>query len=62
MNSLRARLDRVLGSMLGSEDLVRRWWDSPNRAFDMRAPAEVFDTEPDAVVSYILGHVSGGYC
>jgi hypothetical protein len=32
------RLDEILMSMLGSQELVEQWWTTPNKAFDMRPP------------------------
>lgn len=32
------RLNEILFSMLGSQELVERWWTTPNRAFDMQTP------------------------
>ncbi len=35
---IRERLDEILMSMLGSQELVKQWWTTPNRAFDMQSP------------------------
>jgi len=43
-------------SMLGSKDLVERWWTTPNRAFEMQPP-ELAD--PALVKDYIIWHA---YC
>jgi Protein of unknown function (DUF2384) len=61
LDTLRAKLDQVLKAMLGSDELVQRWWTVPNRAFNDQTPLDVFDSKPNAVVSYILGHASGDY-
>ena len=61
LDTLRAKLDQVLKAMLGPDELVQRWWTVPNRAFNDRTPLDVFDSNPDAVVSYVLGHASGDY-
>ena len=37
--------------LLGSEDLVERWWDSPNKAFNKLCPSQV---GLDEVYSYVL--------
>ena len=52
----RERLDQILMSMLGSKDLVERWWTTPNRAFEMQPP-ELAD--PALVKDYIIWHA---YC
>lgn len=61
MDSLKEKLDQVLKAMLGSDELVRHWWNGPNRAFNNRTPSDMFDIDPDIVVSYILGYASGDY-
>lgn len=48
------KMDRFLLAMLGSDELVEKWWLGANKAFDMKTPAEVFDIEPDKVINYIL--------
>ena len=34
------KLNIMLYSLLGSIDLVSKWWDSPNKGFDGRKPNE----------------------
>jgi hypothetical protein len=51
------RLNRLLLSVLGSAELVDQWWVSPNRAFDSRTPAEMFDIDTMRVVNYILDQI-----
>ena len=36
----RDRLDQILFGMLGNQELVDRWWTTPNRAFEMLAPEQ----------------------
>ena len=48
------RLNSVLFACLGSDELVDKWWDSPNKAFDMITPNEMLDLNPDYVVKYLL--------
>lgn len=48
----------MLMSLLGSDQLVQRWWASPNRAFDYQTHKQVFDTDPNRVVQYILDQFS----
>ncbi len=58
------KLDEVLYAMLGSWELVERWWKSPNKAFDMKQPGEVWCFEEggrDKVYSYIMGQAGGQY-
>lgn len=55
------RLNSILFACLGSDELVDKWWDSPNKAFDMITPNEMLDLNPDYVVKYLLDQVCGGY-
>jgi hypothetical protein len=50
---LKDRLDEILFSMLGSQELVTRWWATPNKAFDMQPP-EAADLM--IVKDYIIWH------
>jgi hypothetical protein len=50
-------VDRMLLAMLGSTELVSRWWGSPNKAFDLRNPSEVWEDDPMKVYHYVLGYL-----
>ena len=52
---IKAALNECLMAMLGSEQLVSRWWDSPNRSFDMKTPNEMWEEDYDRVRSYVVG-------
>jgi hypothetical protein len=52
-------LSQVLKAMLGREELVNKWWTSPNRAFDLRTPEDMYRTYPKRVSEYILGYAFG---
>lgn len=45
-------------SLVGTES-APSWWSSPNRAFGGEIPNKVFDTDPERVYSYVIGHVDG---
>ena len=49
-------MDKMLFAMLGSDELVRLWWESPNRAFDMKCPKDV---EELIVFQYLGAHCFG---
>lgn len=49
-------LDRHLMAMLGNQDLVDKWWTTPNKGFDMQCPRDV-DIRDAA--KYILGFAYG---
>jgi len=48
------RLNSLLFSILGSNELVEQWWDSRNKAFDMMTPNEMLELNSEYVVRYIL--------
>ena len=43
-------LNRILLGLLGREQLIHDWWNSPNRAFDMKTPEEVYQSGPQGRV------------
>lgn len=50
----RDRANRLLMALLGSEELVLKWWLSPNRAFDYKTPQQQEELDPRIVANYIL--------
>lgn len=52
----KTQLNRILKAMIGSDELVDQWWTSKNRAFLGQTPNEVFDTDPEQVINYILSY------
>jgi hypothetical protein len=55
------KYDRILYSLLGSQELVKQWWVSPNKAFDEMTPYEMLDRDKDRVKNYLLAQLSGEY-
>ena len=51
--------NQILRALLGSDELVERWWLTKNRAFDYKTPQEVYATDPNAVKYYVFGQLSG---
>ena len=54
---VKSQLDRILLGLLGSLQLVDEWWHSSNKAFEGKAPIEVYHTNEQGkqdVASYIL--------
>lgn len=43
----------MLESMIG-KDNIDIWWNSPNKAFDMKMPIDVYKETPDVVINYLL--------
>ena len=55
------KYNRILHALLGSQELVQKWWASPNKAFDGMTPIEMLDRDKDRVKNYLLGQLSGDY-
>ena len=55
------KYDRILYALLGSNELVQKWWSSPNRAFDDITPYEMLNRDKDRVKNYLLAQLSGDY-
>ena len=54
---MECNLDKLLLEMLGSQELVERWWASPNKAFDGDIPDDIFHSDRRGeVIAYILRH------
>jgi hypothetical protein len=61
---IKRRLDAILYVILGSTDLVERWWHSPNTAFDNRLPKDVYYQDPQGrqeISDYISAYANGEY-
>lgn len=52
---IKAALNECLMAMIGSEELVEVWWKSPNKAFEMMTPEQVWETDYNRVRSYVVG-------
>ena len=55
------KYNRILYALLGSDELVKKWWSSPNRAFGEATPIEMWDRDKDRVKNYLLAQLSGDY-
>ena len=59
MNPRLKQINGILFALLGSLELVQRWWLSPNITFELRCPQEVWDSGEDGkdeVESYVMTH------
>ncbi len=56
MISIDEKAYRILKALLGSDELVARWWSTPNKAFDMQLPDDLWQTNTgrNRVYSYLL--------
>lgn len=52
MKNLTDYFNLLLLAMLGDHELVKRWWDTPNLAFDNKCPKDV---DENKVKSYLEG-------
>ena len=60
---IKSDINRYLYAMLGRTELVDGWWHSPNKAFNMLTPNEVYQMDADGrkwVYTYVLS-CSDGY-
>lgn len=55
-SKLKRENDTLLFAMLGSKELVEKWWHSPNKGFDMAHPADV---DPLRVQQYLISMAYG---
>lgn len=55
------KYNRILHALLGSNELVQKWWSSPNKAFDDMTPSEMWDRDKDRVKNYLLAQLNGDY-
>lgn len=57
-NRIKNKINVYLLAMLGSQELVTRWWCSPNKAFDTMTPLEMFDRHAEVVYNYVTTFLS----
>ena len=50
------RLNEILMSLVGSPELVEKWWHSYNKAFGMQ-PLEMYNLDRRVVIKYLLDQV-----
>jgi hypothetical protein len=48
------KINGILMALLGGRSLVNRWWNNPNKAFDMKTPFNVYIDDPEKVGEYVL--------
>lgn len=48
------RSQLLLWALLGNKNLCEQWWNSPNKAFDMQTPKEMWDKDPEQVYGYLM--------
>jgi hypothetical protein len=59
---MKQTMNEILLSLLGSQELVERWWATPNKAFDGEIPDDLLHTPRKIeVYKYIMAQVSSHY-
>lgn len=58
MSKRKKQCDALLNTLVG-ENLSEKWWTSPNMAFQLKTPKEVFDESPDTVYEYLMRMAEG---
>lgn len=60
---MKLKLNKILFALLGSDELVSKWWNSPNKAFDLKTPYEMWETDDGKkrVIEYIYQQYEPGY-
>jgi uncharacterized protein (DUF2384 family) len=62
MDEFEIKINQILLSLLGSQELVQKWWSSPNKAFDNEIPDDLYHSDMhNVVVKYILAMSAGDY-
>lgn len=56
-DSIKRKLNVCLFAMLGNDDLVNRWWESPNLAFENKTPNEMYEENEQQVIDYVLSYL-----
>ena len=56
MKDIKEKCDMILEAIVGL-NAMDIWWNSPNKAFDMRPPKEMFEEDPKRVYRYLLNQV-----
>lgn len=50
----------AIAALVGDEH-VDKWWASSNKAFDGQSPSDVWKTDKERVLNYIMSNVYGDY-
>lgn len=56
MRTAEEKANMILKALLGSDEAIARWWASPNKAFEMETPDDLWHTPSgrNKVYSYLL--------
>ena len=56
----RERINWLLLSSLGDKELVYKWWQTTNAAFEYSTPEQVWKDNPERVANYVMRAVNVG--
>lgn len=54
---LKQKVDVMLKSVLGRDDIVEKWWNSQNWHFNLETPSIVWEYDHMAVYNYVSNHL-----
>lgn len=54
-------LDKILIILLGSDELVKKWWKSPNTAFNNKTPNQQYEEDSNIVTVYVVTQTTGDF-
>lgn len=60
INFYKAYYSNMLLGLLCDEELVDKWWSSPNLAFDGRKPLEQLRLDHEVIRNYLIHNLDGG--
>jgi hypothetical protein len=52
--------NNILRSLFG-EKQIAKWWQSPNKAFNLQKPEDVWQTNSDKIFNYLKLQISKDY-
>lgn len=54
------KVNNILLGLLGSEEFINQWWNSPNANWQFKTPEEVWSTKAGQIeiVNYLLKHAN----
>lgn len=55
------KCDVMLQALLGNKEVIVKWWNTPNKAFNDETPIEVFERDEQLVFKYLASQCSGSY-
>lgn len=58
MHEIKRKRSEILVIAMMGKDLAAKWWDSPNKSFDMKTPNEQWQIDPESVYNYLMYYAS----